>query len=82
MAGYNKDLNGQKIDMIYTIRRLGNGWYGFGEIPKPDCKYIVLEARNCMTDQRAINEARRLVGRGANIEIVGAQVDENIQRTK
>lgn len=59
--------------MIYTIRRLGNGWYGFKELPQ-EGKYIKVEALNCGTDQKAINRARRVLGwPGANIQILDGE---------
>lgn len=44
-----------------TVVRLNGGWYDFSLI-KQEGHYIKVHALNCMTDKKAISQARRIVG--------------------
>ena len=44
-----------------TIKKIGNGWYSFKELDQTQ-RYIKIDALNCGTDRRAINQARKIIG--------------------
>ena len=48
--------------MQYTIKRLGNGWYSFKDIPQ-EGRYIKIDGLNCLTDKRAIKAAQKYFGK-------------------
>ena len=53
-----------------TIKRLENGWYNFEQIPQGH-RYIKISNLYCLTDKKAINQARKIIGdKEALIEIV------------
>lgn len=39
--------------MLYTIKKLGNGWYDFKNIPQG---YIKIHGLNCGSDKKAIKQ--------------------------
>jgi len=44
---------------IKEIKRLGNGWYSFTDIPQEN-KYIKINSLNCGTDRKAMNRAKKI----------------------
>tara|TARA_Y100001937_G_scaffold38336_1_gene54539 strand:+ start:620 stop:802 length:183 start_codon:yes stop_codon:yes gene_type:complete len=47
--------------MTYTITKLSDDWYSFNQLPQ-DKNYIKIGALRCLTDRKAINQARKILG--------------------
>ena len=46
--------------MDNTITNIGNGWYDFTKLDQSN-NYIKISALNCMTDKKAIKQARNIL---------------------
>ena len=47
--------------MTYTIIKLSDNWYSFNQLPQNN-NYIKIDALRCLTDRKAINRARKILG--------------------
>ncbi|MEW6557805.1 MAG: hypothetical protein AB1349_10685 [Elusimicrobiota bacterium] len=60
--------------MIYTIKRLGNGWYDFTKLPQ-EKSYIKVHALRCSSDNKAMKQGGEILLRNLNSnELKGARV--------
>jgi len=48
---------------IVDVKRLGNGWYSFANVPQSG--YIKIDGLNCGDDKKAAEIARKLTGHSA-----------------
>lgn len=52
---------------MFTIKRLGKGWYSFKDLPQG---YIKIDCLRCGDDKKAIKQAERIVGKDKQIVII------------
>jgi hypothetical protein len=56
---------------MYTVTRLGSGWYDFSKVPQNG--YIKIHGLRCLTDRKAVDVLKRITSeKKPEFEIVGA----------